>query len=274
MKAIPPALFAFRKGRLIVEQGIEQVSVADLPQLGSVVATAIRSYPLACEGGVEGRAIELAADTTLPDGTTSMSLRSLFGVLSDSVVREAARASHIVEWGRRHRFCGLCGGATELAAEVLVLRCQSCGHEHFPRISPAVIVAVERGDELLLARSPHFQPGVYSVLAGFVDPGESLEECVVREVREEVGLDICGVEYFGSQPWPFPDSLMIGFTASYAGGILRPDPEEIEQAGWFTVEDLPPVSPTFSIARSLIDDWVIRHGGDITQLRSWEPEGV
>lgn len=255
-----------------MEHHSDHLLVADLSNVDSVVSAAVRSYSLDRRGGTASRAVELDADVVLPEGMTSRSIRSLFGVLSDAVVQEAARASHIVEWGRRHRFCGLCGNATQLDAGPLVLRCESCAHEHFPRISPAVIVAVEREDELLLARSPHFQPGVYSVLAGFVEPGESLEECVVREIREEVGIDVCDVEYFGSQPWPFPDSLMIGFTASYASGVVRPDPEEIEHAAWYSVEAMPRVSPRFSIARSLIDDWVLRHGGDVSQLQSWEPE--
>lgn len=272
MKGPSKGVLAFHNGRLVVEETGDGVAVADLSDSDTVLATALRSYSLADLGGGALRAVELAPEAPLPDGLTSKSIRSLLGVLTEGEVQKAARASHIVEWGRRQRFCGVCGGLTALTSDALILRCQECDHEYFPRISPAVIVAVERGAELLLARSPHFQPGVYSVLAGFVDPGESLEECVVREVREEVGIDVSAVEYFGSQPWPFPDSLMIGFTATYSGGVIRPDPDEIEQAGWFSVEDLPPVSPSFSIARSLIDDWVLRHGGDVTKLESWEPK--
>jgi NAD+ diphosphatase len=121
-----------------------------------------------------------------------------------------------------------------------------------------VIVRIERGEELLLARSPHFAPGVYSTLAGFVEPGESLEETVVREVREEVGVEVTNVRYFGSQPWPFPNSLMIGFVADWASGEIRPQEGEIEDAGWFTVETLPGLPSRFSIARSLLDDFVER----------------
>jgi len=121
-----------------------------------------------------------------------------------------------------------------------------------------VIVRIERGDEILLARSPHFAPGVYSTIAGFVEPGESLEETVIREVREEVGVEVANVRYFGSQPWPFPNSLMIGFVADYASGDLRLQEGEIEDAGWFTSDTLPGLPSRYSIARRLIDEFISR----------------
>ena len=119
---------------------------------------------------------------------------------------------------------------------------------------------IERGDELLLARSPRFAPGVYSTIAGFVEPGESLEQTVVREVREEVGVEVANVRYFGSQPWPFPHSLMVGFTARWAGGEIEIDEREIVDAGWFDPDALPPIPGRLSIARALIDDWLSRTG--------------
>jgi NAD+ diphosphatase len=131
----------------------------------------------------------------------------------------------------------------------------------FPRLSPAAIVLVEREDHVLLARSPGFPKGLYSVLAGFVEPGESIEETVVRELREEVGIGVENISYFGSQPWPFPNSLMIGFTADYADGELSPDPAEIEDAGWYTADALPQLPPETSIARAMIEDFARRYGG-------------
>jgi len=127
------------------------------------------------------------------------------------------------------------------------------GLHHFPRLAPAIIVLVERGRALLLARSHHFAKGMYSVIAGFVEPGETLEEAVVREVREEIGISIKDIRYFGSQPWPFPHSLMIGFNATYEGGEIVLDDSEIEEAGWFTRDNLPPLPGKISIARKLID---------------------
>jgi len=138
--------------------------------------------------------------------------------------------------------------------------CPQCGLLHFPRLAPAIIVLVERGNELLLARSRHFLPGMYSVLAGFVEPGESLEEAVLREVKEEVGVEVKDIKYFGSQPWPFPHSLMIGFTATYTGGEISLNDEEIEEAGWFTVDNLPSIPGKISIARKLIDGFLAKQG--------------
>ena len=132
---------------------------------------------------------------------------------------------------------------------------------HYPRVSPAVIVRVRRGGKILLARSPGFPKGLRSVLAGFVEPGESIEETIHREVREEVGIEVENLRYFGSQPWPFPNSLMIGFTAEHAVGEIRPEPDEIEDAGWYRAGDLPQLPPRVSIARRMIDDFVDETGG-------------
>jgi NAD+ diphosphatase len=142
----------------------------------------------------------------------------------------------------------------------MAMRCTRCGMMHYPRVSPAVIVRVRRENEILLARSPGFPKGMRSVLAGFVEPGESIEETIHREVREEVGLEVENLGYFGSQPWPFPNSLMIGFTADYAGGEIRPEPGEIEDAGWYRADELPQLPPKVSIARRMIDDFVARSG--------------
>ena len=185
-------------------------------------------------------------------------LRALYGVLDDDLWAIAGRAVQIVEWERTHRFCGACGTPTEPHRRERARRCPACRHLAFPRLSPAVIMLVTRGREALLAQGRRFPEPMYSCLAGFVDPGESLEEAVVREVREETGIEVMTVRYFGSQPWPFPHSLMIGFTAEYAGGEIAVEEEEIVDAGWFAPDDLPLVPPPLSIARQLIDNWLGR----------------
>jgi NAD+ diphosphatase len=195
-------------------------------------------------------------DAEPPEGMIFEGLRKLWGRLDEEAWKLAGRAVQIVEWDRNHRFCGRCGAETVRKAEELARVCPRCGLQHFPRISPAVIVRIERGDQLLLARSPHFAPGVYSTLAGFVEPGESLEDTVRREVREEVGVTVTNIRYFGSQPWPFPNSLMIGFVADWESGDIRPQEGEIEDAGWFGVDSLPGLPSRFSIARALLDDFV------------------
>lgn len=187
-------------------------------------------------------------------------MRALYGKLPDDLFLLAGRAAQIIEWDRTHQFCGRCGAPTQYAQGERAKRCPMCGLVSFPRLSPAIIVLVERGDEVLLAQGANFVGGFYSTLAGFVEPGESLEEAVHREINEEVGIEVKNVCYFGSQPWPFPHSLMIGFTAEYASGEIEIDPKEIADAQWFTIDNLPKVPQKLSIARKLIDSYVEKHG--------------
>jgi len=175
-----------------------------------------------------------------------------------------ALAKALIHWHEKHRFCGACGTPTESVDGGYRRRCPSCHSDHHPRVDPAIIVLVHRGERCLLARSPRFPPRMYSTLAGFAEPAESLEDCVVREVKEEVGLDVEDVRYGSSQPWPFPQSLMIGFWAAAKQDDLRLDPNEIEDARWVerpalrTPKELDgfTIPPRFAIARRLIQTWV------------------
>jgi NAD+ diphosphatase len=186
-------------------------------------------------------------------------LRRLWAEVEEQVWVIAGRAVQIVAWDRAHRFCGRCAQPTEPLAEERARRCPHCRLVVYPRLAPAVIVLVERPDgKALLARNASFPEPMYSCIAGFVEPGETLEEAVRREVREEVGIELCDIRYFSSQPWPFPHSLMIGFVAKYASGDLCPDGLEIADAAWFSATDLPRLPGEISIARALIDAW--RHG--------------
>lgn len=186
--------------------------------------------------------------------STPMPVRALFGLASGaSAFALAGRATQLLDWQRNHRFCGRCATPTQMKTTEFAMVCPDCGLVAYPRISPAIMVLIRRGEELLLARSPHFRPGVFSALAGFVEAGETLEQCAVREVREEVGLEIANLRYFDSQPWPFPDSLMVAFFADYAGGEITPDPAEIEAADWYRRDALPTLPDPVSIARRLID---------------------
>ena len=186
-------------------------------------------------------------------------LRPLYGLAGAEAFALAGRASQLLDWKRNHRHCGRCGTLTAMKSSEFAMACTACGLLAYPRISPAVMVLVCRGDDLLLARSPHFRPGMFSALAGFVEAGETIEQCAVREVREEVGVEIANLRYFRSQPWPFPDSLMIAFFADYTGGKITPDPSEIEAADWFPRNSLPPLPDEASIARHLIDAACSQH---------------
>jgi NAD+ diphosphatase len=186
-------------------------------------------------------------------------LMGLWGQVDELVWTIAGRAVQLVEWNRTHRYCGRCGTGTELATGERAMRCPACGLLAFPRLAPAIITLVERDDgHALLARGKAFPIPMYSCLAGFVEPGETLEQAVHREVGEEVGVTLGDVRYWGSQPWPFPHSLMIGFNAQWAGGDIVLDEREIVDAQWYAPDDLPVIPPGLSIARRLIDDWVSR----------------
>ena len=182
-------------------------------------------------------------------------------MLDDEDFGIAGRALGLTSWDRDHRFCGRCGGATARSTVERVRTCAGCGHGAFPRLSPAVIALVERDGRALLARNARTKMPFHTVLAGFVEIGESLEEAVAREIAEEASIAIQDVRYFGSQPWPFTNSLMVGFTARWKSGDLVAAAEEIVDAGWFAPGELPRLPPRLSIARELIDDFIRRHGG-------------
>ncbi|OMG52620.1 NADH pyrophosphatase [Azonexus hydrophilus] len=197
-------------------------------------------------------AVDVAEFPKMP-GAEAVSVRAIFTLAGPEVFALAGRATQLLDWQANHRYCGRCGTPTVIKPDEPAMHCPACGLLAYPRLSPAVMVLVRDGEKLLLARSPHFKPGVYSALAGFVEPGETLEECAVREVREEVGIEIANLRYFASQPWPFPNSLMIAFFADYAGGTITPEPGEIEDAGWFLPDALPLLPDPVSISRRLID---------------------
>ena len=200
---------------------------------------------------------DLLGDPDLLDGL--LPLMALHGRVDDHRWTLAGRAVQLVEWERTHRYCGRCATPTEPAPGERARRCPACGLLAFPRLAPAVITLIEREDgAALLARGKAFPVPMYSCIAGFVEPGESLEEAVRREVREEVGVTLDEVRYSASQPWPFPHSLMIGFEATWAGGEIEIDEDEIVDARWFRPDELPMIPPAMSIARTLIDRWLAR----------------
>lgn len=205
--------------------------------------------------------IGVSSDAPEPDGFRFVPLRSLHPAVTARDWTLAGRAVQIVEWSRTHRFCGRCGRPTEQARGERAMRCGTCGLLSFPRLSPAVIMVVHRGDEMLLAHGRAFPAPVYSALAGFVEPGESLEEAVRREVREEVGVEVGEPQYVASQPWPFPNSLMLGFYAEWADGDIEIDPNEIVDARWFHVDEMPTFPGSMSIASQLINGYIAMRRG-------------
>ncbi|MEJ5247676.1 NAD(+) diphosphatase [Caldilinea sp.] len=257
--------YLYQGDRLIVDEhnGAPSIPVAETPQELGLAAVCTEylgmlegERPLLCFSGC------VADEATLPNGFAAYDLRALFEQMDEFEIGLAGRAKQIAHWDRDHQFCGRCGAQTELLTEERARRCPRCRLTSYPRISPAIIVAVTRrfddGPRILLARNHRFPPGRYSVIAGFVEAGETLEDCVRREVEEETGVQVDNIRYFGSQPWPFPNSLMIGFTAEHAGGEIVVGAGEIADAQWFAPDALPLLPPKISIARRLIDDFVAR----------------
>ncbi len=204
----------------------------------------------------ETDALALPATGDVPAPFETMGLRALAGLLAPEMFGAVGRAMHTCDWLSTNRFCGRCGTPTTRSAHERCVECPACKLRVFPRISPAIITLVRKGDLALLASNAAFPGAFYSTLAGFADIGESLEETLVREVHEEVGVNVKNVRYFGSQPWPFPNSLMVGFTAEWDSGEIVIDPKEIADAKWFAADALPAIPPRLSIARRLIDAWV------------------
>jgi NAD+ diphosphatase len=259
--------FVFRGEQLLVETGplerpSDDLRVRARPAWARVPlqknhnwlgGAALRTLYLGCLGKVDCWGAELPADAEAPAGMTFQGLRALFSVLDDAHFALAGRALQLVDWDRTHQFCGRCGERTQASREERVRICPACKLAAYPRVAPAVMALVKRQKQILLARGRHFPPGMYSALAGFVEPGESLEQCLAREVAEEVGVQISNTRYFASQPWPFPHSLMIAFVCDWASGEIKPQDDEIEEANWFEVLQLPKLPSKISIARRLID---------------------
>ena len=238
---------------------------ADAPGLRPLAAAALAAQASACHylGSLAALDCWALALPEAPPGWRRLPLRAAMLALDPVLAALAGRAAQVLEWDRSHRFCGVCGTPTDVLAGERARICPACGHSAYPRLSPAMMALVWRPGELLLARSPHYAAGVYSALAGFVEAGESLEDCVHREVAEEVAVTVADLRYYGSQSWPFPHSLMVAFTARWAGGEIVPEAGEIEDARWFALDALPDIPPRLSIAGHLIRDTMaaMKQGG-------------
>lgn len=260
----PAYWFIFSGHNLLVYGDEQSVRVPRLYEMAELGLTAVHQQYLgylADDAPIHCYAVGIAGKHDAPAGMAFLGLRQLFGLLDETYLWLAGRAFQIIDWDRTNQYCGQCGTPNTQLEHERAKKCLHCGHIKYPRISPAVIVRVERhdpdGDKILLANGRRFRSSkTYSVLAGFVEPGETLEECVRREIFEEVGITVKNVRYFGSQPWPFPDSLMIAFTAEYDSGEITLEEAEIVAADWFKPDELPDVPPPISIARRLIDSFV------------------
>ena len=265
----PDALwFVYSGYSLLTAASGETVSIPATRELEALSLELTRKIYL---GNFRGRHC-YAAEGKFQNGESSnftfRELRTLFDPLEEGFYEIALLSIHLIEWEKTCQFCSKCRETLQSRKDMRAKECMKCGRLEFPRISPAIIVLVEKENTLLLARSPRFPGRFFSVLAGFVNPGESLEDAVHREVREETGIEVKNITYFGSQPWPFPDSLMIGFTAQYESGEIQIDGDEIIEAGWYAPDCLPQIPGKLSIARQLIDWFVEKHTSPIGSGRS------
>jgi NAD+ diphosphatase len=245
--------FLFQQGNLLVKKLDKIYTIPtddDLSYMGYMIVNKLYIGSLDGHSCYTSRYIE---GEVLLEGLEFLGLRQLHEQIDKSMLQAAFRAVQILAWDETHRFCGACGEITVKKADEHAKVCPKCGHISYPRLSPAVIVAVTKGDRLLLARNKNFVSGMYSVLAGFVEAGETLEECVKREIKEEAGIEVKNIKYFGSQSWPFPNSFMLGFTAEHESGEIQIGEDEIADARWFSVEEIPNIPGKLSISRKLID---------------------
>lgn len=240
--------YLFNHGRLLLYRG----------------TTVPREFPtwLGCDGvrlfDESGTILSLMGESaleSLPEGYEWMDLRESFHVLPEQEYRMAGKASELLYFDRQHRYCGLCGAPMEWSSAISK-RCTQCGEEIWPKLNTAIIVLIHRGEEALLVKAKNFRRDYYGLVAGFVETGESLEECVAREIYEETSLRVTNIRYFGSQPWPYPMGLMIGFHADYVEGDIALLDGELRDAAFFRRDNIPAIPGKMSMARMLIDDWL------------------
>ncbi len=245
--------FIFQGSQLLVSDSESAPTLPSGKTWRTLARHALRTHTLTSQRRYRGYAVEVDEAYVAPEGYRFTGLRTLFGVIDEDLLSLAGLAFQIIDWDRTHVFCSRCATPTEHAEHEQVRICPACQLRAYPRIAPVVMGLIVRNQEILLARSPHFAPGMYSAVAGFCEAGESLEEALHREIQEEVGVTVTDLQYFRSQPWPFPHSLMVAFVCEYESGIVVPQPSEIEDARWFSVDALPLLPHPVSIARKLID---------------------
>ena len=245
--------FVFHAGQVMVRMndGAPAVLTCTHPNDHGLETT--QEHYLGTYGGEHCYAAELAAAQIAPDGHAMLGLRDLLGHMDDTLAGVSGRAFQILEWNRNHKYCGRCGNETVPRDNERARTCAPCKRTSYPPVAPVIMILITQGRKMLLARKVGWGNTRYSALAGFVEPGETLESTVIRETREEVGVEIKNIRYFGSQPWPFPNNLMIAFTAEYAGGPVTPDGVEIEAAAFFDADELPNLPPGISISRRMIN---------------------
>lgn len=244
--------FIFHKNKILINENEGRISFTKLSEVKYLNDSLSYETYLGSYIGINCYCGELGTEVVLHEHQVFKDLRSLLTVFDEELFMVCGKAAQIIDWNKNHRYCGNCGSETLDKGGERAKQCKKCGQLFYPRISPAIIVAVTKEDKILLAHNKNFKNDMFSVVAGFVEPGENFEQCVMREVMEETGIKVKNIKYFASQPWPFPNSLMVAFTAEYEGGQVTPDGVEIDQADWFSYHSMPSVPGKGSVAGKLI----------------------
>lgn len=253
----PAYWFPFHHEELLVQQREHGLA---LVHGGEAIRALLKPQSVLYMGTLDGvpcLTCETNAESEIPEGWSAQGLWSLYGQIDDMAYGLVGYASQLLYWQRTSRYCPVSGHLTETEPGTWGRRCPSCGHVGYPHVTPAILALVHDGDRVLLTHKPGWG-GRYSCVAGFVEPGETLEECVQREVYEEIGVEVADVAYMGNQPWPFPHQLMVGFSARYVSGAVRLDEKELDAAAWFHFDNLPELPPPFSLAHYMITSWARR----------------
>ncbi len=253
--------FVFCLTKLLIKPN--ECTIPYLRSLAELNLSPVRIQYLGTLQGHPCYSAEVSPDTIVPEGMSFKELRSLYGVLGEDIFLLAGKAIQIINWDQTNQHCGRCGHKTQTLQGERAKKCPGCGLLSYPHISPAVITAVFKDKKILLSHNVAFKGNMHSLIAGFAEPGETLEECIKREILEEVSIQVRNIKYFGSQPWPFPNSLMIGFTAEYESGEVSVDRKEISEAGWYDVNSLPELPSKMSIARQIIDWFIQNNSGSV-----------
>ncbi|BDZ71371.1 NAD(+) diphosphatase [Methanobacterium petrolearium] len=254
----PSYWFVFTENKMMVCEDHEKTYLPQADKLEDLHISPVRTQYLGTLDGYPCYSAEINPGTVAPEGMVFRDLRSLYMKLDEDIFLLAGKAIQVVNWDSNHQFCGRCGTPTRTLDDEMAKICPECGFISHTRLSPAVITAIVKDGKLLMAKHSRASGDMYGLIAGFVEAGETLEEAVKRETWEEVGLKVKNIRYFGSQPWPFPNSLMLGFTADYESGNIQADGNEIIDAHWFRADELPRQPSKMSIARELID-WYLRN---------------
>ncbi len=239
--------------KLLVKKNNEILTLPDINDINTLKINIDNSKPLYTKGNLY---YEKTGTVNLPCNFKFVDLRPYIPLMDYITMKSVLRALHLINWNNSNIFCGKCGSRLEDKKDETAKICPDCGNIIYPTICPATITAITKDHKILLAHNNNFSNDIHSVIAGFVEPGEDFEDCVKREIYEEVGIRVKNIKYFGSQPWPFPFSLMTAFTAEYESGDIKVDGIEIGHADWYSKDNLPQIPRKGSISRDLIDNWL------------------